>query len=41
MRLLAGVAATLAGTTTLTGDDSLRGRPMDRVAEPLARMGAG
>ena len=24
MRLLAGVAATLAGTTTLTGDDSLR-----------------
>ena len=35
MRLLAGVAATLAGTTTLTGDDSLRGRPMDRVAEPL------
>jgi 3-phosphoshikimate 1-carboxyvinyltransferase len=40
MRLLAGVAATLPGTTTLTGDDSLRGRPMDRVAEPLIRMGA-
>ena len=40
MRLLAGVAATLVGTTTLTGDDSLRGRPMDRVAEPLTRMGA-
>ena len=40
MRLLAGVAATLAGTTTLTGDDSLRGRPMDRVADPLTRMGA-
>ena len=40
MRLLAGVVATLAGTTTLTGDDSLRGRPMDRVAAPLSRMGA-
>ncbi|HZM54533.1 MAG TPA: hypothetical protein VFC03_05850, partial [Acidimicrobiales bacterium] len=40
MRLLAGVAATLSGTTTLTGDDSLRGRPMDRVAEPLREMGA-
>jgi 3-phosphoshikimate 1-carboxyvinyltransferase len=41
LRLLAGVAATLDGTTVLTGDDSLRGRPMDRVAEPLLRMGAG
>jgi 3-phosphoshikimate 1-carboxyvinyltransferase len=40
MRLLAGVAATVAGTTTLTGDASLRNRPMDRVAEPLIRMGA-
>ncbi|MGH9079269.1 MAG: 3-phosphoshikimate 1-carboxyvinyltransferase [Acidimicrobiales bacterium] len=40
MRLLAGVAAGLPGNTTLTGDDSLRGRPMDRVAEPLIRMGA-
>ncbi len=40
MRLLAGIAATLPGTTTLTGDDSLRGRPMDRVAEPLRQMGA-
>ncbi len=40
MRLLAGLAATLPGTTHLTGDDSLRGRPMDRVAEPLALMGA-
>ncbi len=40
MRLLAGVAATLAGTTTLAGDSSLQGRPMDRVAEPLGRMGA-
>ena len=41
IRLLAGVAATLPGTTTLTGDDSLRRRPMDRVAEPLRAMGAG
>ena len=41
LRLLAGVAATLEGTTVLTGDDSLRRRPMDRVAEPLIRMGAG
>ncbi len=41
LRLLAGVAATLPGTTILTGDASLRSRPMDRVAEPLALMGAG
>ncbi len=40
LRLLAGVVATIPGTTTLTGDDSLRSRPMDRVAEPLSRMGA-
>ncbi|HEV3131823.1 MAG TPA: hypothetical protein VGY51_07670, partial [Acidimicrobiales bacterium] len=40
MRLLAGVAATLPGTTTLTGDRSLRSRPMDRVADPLGLMGA-
>ncbi len=40
MRLIAGLVAGLAGTTTLTGDGSLRGRPMDRVAEPLGRMGA-
>lgn len=40
MRLLTGVVATLAGATRLTGDASLRSRPMDRVAEPLGRMGA-
>ncbi len=40
MRLLAGVVATLHGVTRLTGDTSLRSRPMDRVAEPLGRMGA-
>ncbi len=41
LRLLAGLVATIPGITTLTGDDSLRSRPMDRVAEPLSRMGAG
>jgi 3-phosphoshikimate 1-carboxyvinyltransferase len=40
LRLLAGVAASLPGVTVLTGDDSLRARPMDRVAEPLGLMGA-
>jgi len=40
MRLIAGVAATLEGTTVLTGDGSLRSRPMDRVATPLVAMGA-
>ncbi|MGH9087049.1 MAG: 3-phosphoshikimate 1-carboxyvinyltransferase, partial [Acidimicrobiales bacterium] len=40
MRLLAGLVAGIAGTTVLTGDASLSARPMDRVAEPLAAMGA-
>ena len=40
LRLLAGVVAAIAGTTVLTGDDSLSTRPMDRIAEPLAQMGA-
>jgi 3-phosphoshikimate 1-carboxyvinyltransferase len=40
MRLLAGLVATLDGTTTLIGDRSLSGRPMDRVAAPLTLMGA-
>jgi 3-phosphoshikimate 1-carboxyvinyltransferase len=40
MRLLAGVVATLPGTTVLTGDESLRSRPMDRIAAPLGQMGA-
>lgn len=39
-RLLAGAAAGLPITVTLTGDESLRGRPMDRVIAPLQRMGA-
>lgn len=40
MRLLCGVVATVPGTHRLDGDGSLRGRPMDRVAIPLAAMGA-
>jgi 3-phosphoshikimate 1-carboxyvinyltransferase len=39
-RLLVGVLAGQAFWTLLTGDDSLRRRPMGRVVEPLARMGA-
>jgi 3-phosphoshikimate 1-carboxyvinyltransferase len=39
-RLLAGVLAGLPFSTTLTGDDSLRRRPMRRVIEPLSQMGA-
>ncbi|MCZ6544389.1 MAG: 3-phosphoshikimate 1-carboxyvinyltransferase [Chloroflexi bacterium] len=40
MRLLAGLAAGLDLPTTLDGDESLRSRPMDRVLQPLAAMGA-
>jgi len=40
MRLLTGVVAGLAGRSVLVGDESLSQRPMDRVAEPLAAMGA-
>jgi 3-phosphoshikimate 1-carboxyvinyltransferase len=39
-RLLIGVLAGQPFWTLLTGDESLRRRPMKRVAEPLARMGA-
>jgi 3-phosphoshikimate 1-carboxyvinyltransferase len=39
-RLLVGVLAGQPFWTVLTGDESLRSRPMDRVAEPLRRMGA-
>ncbi|MGH6931162.1 MAG: 3-phosphoshikimate 1-carboxyvinyltransferase [Dongiaceae bacterium] len=39
-RLLMGLLATHAGTAFLTGDASLRGRPMARVAAPLTEMGA-
>ncbi|MDH3559857.1 MAG: 3-phosphoshikimate 1-carboxyvinyltransferase [Gammaproteobacteria bacterium] len=40
MRLMAGLLAGQSFNTTLTGDASLSGRPMKRVVEPLARMGA-
>ncbi|HEX9123847.1 MAG TPA: hypothetical protein VF984_10925, partial [Actinomycetota bacterium] len=40
MRLLAGVLAASRFRSVLTGDASLRARPMDRVAEPLRLMGA-
>jgi 3-phosphoshikimate 1-carboxyvinyltransferase len=40
MRLLAGALASGAGRAVLTGDDSLSGRPMERVAGPLRQMGA-
>jgi 3-phosphoshikimate 1-carboxyvinyltransferase len=41
MRLLPGLLAGQEGRFELTGDDSLRSRPMERVAEPLRRMGVG
>lgn len=40
MRLLMGLLAGQSFETELIGDDSLSRRPMDRVAEPLRRMGA-
>ncbi len=40
LRLLSGVCATIAGVSVLTGDASLRRRPMARVAHPLRRLGA-
>ena len=41
MRLLPGwLAGQPGGVWTLDGDDSIRRRPVDRVAEPLSAMGA-
>jgi 3-phosphoshikimate 1-carboxyvinyltransferase len=40
MRLLSGLLAGQRFATTLTGDASLSRRPMQRVTEPLTRMGA-
>lgn len=40
MRLLAGLLAGQAFDSTLVGDESLSRRPMRRVTDPLARMGA-
>jgi 3-phosphoshikimate 1-carboxyvinyltransferase len=42
MRLLPGwLAGQPGGAWTLDGDASIRRRPVDRIAEPLLRMGAG
>jgi 3-phosphoshikimate 1-carboxyvinyltransferase len=40
MRLLAGLLAAQEFATELTVDASLRSRPMERVVEPLTKMGA-
>ncbi len=40
MRLLCGVLAGQPFSATLSGDDSLRERPMQRVIKPLTEMGA-
>jgi 3-phosphoshikimate 1-carboxyvinyltransferase len=39
LRLLAGILVGQEGRFELTGDDSLRTRPMERIAEPLTEMG--
>lgn len=39
-RLLMGLAASHAINLSLTGDESLSGRPMERVIAPLSKMGA-
>ena len=40
LRMLAGVVAARPFRTVITGDASLRRRPVERVAEPLRMMGA-
>jgi 3-phosphoshikimate 1-carboxyvinyltransferase len=40
LRLLCGVLSAVPGLSILTGDASLRRRPVRRVIEPLRRMGA-
>ena len=40
IRLLAGMLAGMPFVSVLDGDRSIRGRPMDRVIEPLRAMGA-
>jgi 3-phosphoshikimate 1-carboxyvinyltransferase len=40
MRLMAGTLSGQKFMSRLVGDDSLMGRPMDRVAEPLQTLGA-
>ena len=40
IRSLAGVVAAISGLSVLTGDETLRRRPMLRIVEPLRAMGA-
>lgn len=40
-RLMSGILAGQDFSSTITGDDSLRTRPMKRVITPLSEMGAG
>lgn len=40
MRLLAGLLAAQSFDSELTGDESLRKRPMERISRPLKQMGA-
>lgn len=39
-RLIAGILSAQQFTSVLTGDESIRSRPMKRIMEPLALMGA-
>ena len=39
-RLISGILAPQPFTVTLTGDDSIKKRPMKRIMEPLGQMGA-
>ena len=41
MRLMSGILAGQSFGSTLTGDESLSGRPMKRVIAPIEMMGAG
>lgn len=40
MRLMTGILSGQSFLSIITGDDSLRKRPMDRIAVPLRKMGA-
>ncbi|HEU5351880.1 MAG TPA: 3-phosphoshikimate 1-carboxyvinyltransferase [Terracidiphilus sp.] len=40
MRMMSGLLAAQVGRFTLTGDDSLSRRPMERIRKPLQAMGA-
>jgi 3-phosphoshikimate 1-carboxyvinyltransferase len=40
IRMLSGILAAQAFKTRIGGDESLSGRPMDRIIRPLAEMGA-